>query len=166
MSFQLKEVIILLVCLFSYLCWSVSVATSLWQCVLCYRQHAPPLPPPSPVDVRMQDNRILYCPYFKLLLCPSRQHFCDEDRSCLRNSTKFCARKAALCSFKWCGVPASCCSSQHSQSTWGVARKIHRLNTSSCDPFIVQNSIFYPHIVFMSFVSMAKQAAKFVPGQY
>lgn len=46
MSFQLKEVIILLVYLFSYLCWSVSVATSLWQCVLCYRQHAPPLSHP------------------------------------------------------------------------------------------------------------------------
>jgi hypothetical protein len=94
----------MLVCVCRYIAASV--------CTVLQATCTTPLPPPTPIDVRMQDNRTLYCQYFKLLLLPSRKHFCDEDRSSLRNSTKFCARKAALFSFKWCGLPASCCSSE------------------------------------------------------
>ena len=176
----------MLICLFSDLCWSVSLHR--YVSVYCstgithyVTTHFSP-PPSRPLILLTSECRttelctcrkVNYCQYFKLLLLPSRRQISvtklGRVHVMLQNSLP---RKAALFRFKPCGLPESCCSSGTSSEHLRVGRegsvivKIHHPKTGSCGAGLSFKICFLPTRCIYIVCIDCKTSTDIVPVQY
>jgi hypothetical protein len=118
-------------------------------------------------------RKVNYCQYFKLLLLPSRRQISvtklGRVHVMLQNSLP---RKAALFSFKPCGLPESCCSSGTSSEHLRVGRegsvivKIHHPKTGSCGAGLSFKICILPTRCIYIVCIDCKTGTDIVPVQY